>query len=71
MRFRFSNEHAEFLESTFHVDPAADMTVDEQLDLEDKLSEHLQKHGVNTAGDGENAIGRICADILNFIAEND
>ena len=70
MIFPFSKEHAAFLRKTFGVNTNADMDTETQLHLEDMLSEHLQVYGINEAGDGENAIGRMCADILTFIAHN-
>ena len=71
MIFPFSKEQAAFLRKTFGVNPSADIDTETQLHLEDRLSEHLQVYGINEAGDGENAIGRMCADILTVIAHND
>ncbi len=70
MKFNFSRQHAEFISETFHIDPNKDMSVDEQLDIEDALSELLQIQGFDGSGN-ENEIGTICADILTFIARND
>ena len=69
MIFPFKKEQAEFIRDTFGIDPNADMDDDAQLNLEDLLSDHLQMHGINEAGDGENEIGSMCADILTLIAD--
>ena len=71
MIFPFDKVQIDFLQKTFGVNPYDDMNTDAQLHLEDMLSDYLQLHGVNEAGDGENAIGRMCADILAVIAAND
>jgi predicted NUDIX family phosphoesterase len=69
MIFYFPKEQAEFLQEVLKVDVSMDFSDDEQLELEDKLSDYLQTHGLTN--DEENEIGTMCADILTFIANND
>ncbi len=71
MIFKFQKDQAAFLRETFKVDPLADMDDDAQLQLEDALGDYLQLHGINDSGNGENAIGRMCADILTVLAANE
>lgn len=71
MNFPFTQEQKLFLVHTFGVDLKAELSDDEMLELEDRIAEHLQLHGINRAGDGENEIGTLCADILTIIAEYD
>ena len=71
MIFPFKKEQAEFIRKTFGVNPSADMSDEEQLRLEDLLSDYLQTNGINEAGDGENETGSMCADILTLIADHD
>lgn len=71
MIFPFTHEQAEFIQSTFGVDPKKDFTDDEQLDFEDQVTDYLQMHGINEVGNGENEIGTMCADIMAVIAQND
>lgn len=70
MIFKFQKAQAAFLREAFHIDPLADMDDDAQLQLEDALSDYLQMYGINDSGDGENAVGRMCADILTIIADS-
>lgn len=69
MKFCFPKDQAEFLQSVLQVDPDRDFSDDEQLELEDRIADHLQMYGL--ADDGENEIGTMCANILAFIARND
>ena len=71
MIFKFSKKQAEFLRETFKIDPTADMDDDAQLRLEDALGDYLQQHGINDSGNGENAVGRMCADILTVLASDE
>ena len=68
MIFKFQKKQAVFLRETFNIDPAADMDDDAQLQLEDTLGDYLQRYGINDSGNGENAVGRMCADILTVLA---
>lgn len=69
MVFNFPKEQAEFLRDVLKVDVSMDFSADEQLELEDKIIDHLQSYGLTN--DGENETGTMCADILTFIANND
>lgn len=70
MIFPFSDEQKAFIRKAFDVDPDTNMDDDEQLDFEEKVSEHLQTHGINDAGDSVNDIGAMCEDVLTVIAKN-
>ena len=71
MIFKFSKKQAAFLRETFKSEPTADMDDDAQLRLEDALGDYLQQHGINDSGNGENAVGRMCADILTVLASDE
>ena len=71
MIFKFSKKQAAFLRETFKIEPTADMDDDAQLRLEDALGDYLQQHGINDSGNGENAVGRMCADILTVLASDE
>lgn len=71
MIFKFSKKQSEFLRETFKIEPTADMDDDAQLRLEDALGDYLQQHGINDSGNGENAVGRMCADILTVLASDE
>ena len=71
MIFKFSKKQAAFLRETFKIEPTADMDDDAQLRLEDALGDYLQQHGINDSGNGENTVGRMCADILTVLASDE
>ena len=68
MTANFSKEQKAMLEkigvrSSFD----SDMSVDEVESFVDKISEHLQLHGLSD--NGLNKDGQICEDILNLVAD--
>ena len=68
MTANFSKEQKAMLEkigvrSSFD----SDMSVDEVESFVDKISEHLQLHGLSD--NGLNKEGKICEDILNLVAD--
>ena len=68
MTANFSKEQKAMLEkigvrSSFD----SDMSVDEVESFVDKISEHLQLHGLSD--NGLNKEGQICEDILNLVAD--
>ena len=71
MIFKFQKKQAKFLRETFKIDPTANLDDDAQLQLEDAVSEYLQLYGINDSGNGENAVGRMCADILTGLASDE
>ena len=71
MIFPFTQEQAVFIREILKSDPKKDFTDAEQLEFEDIVTDYLQHHGINEAGNGENEIGTLCADIMTVIAKND
>lgn len=41
------------------------------FEVEDRLGDEMQLHGINEAGDGTNEHGQICVGILNAMAQGD
>lgn len=46
------------------------LTDDELMRIEDKLSNEMQLHGINGAGNGLNDYGKLCLSIIEIIPDN-
>lgn len=70
MKIPFSEDQIRFIQSVSDIDPYGNISDDALLRLIDDLQVHLQTFGINDAGDGENEIGRKCADLLTWLARH-
>ena len=51
--------------------PYEELNDEQEITLIEAVEDHFSTHGINNAGDGENAVGTLCADFLTWIAETE
>lgn len=63
-----TSEQRAALRSLDLPDELEGLTDEQWYEVEDRLGDEIQLHGINEAGDGTNEHGRLCVGILNAIA---
>lgn len=62
-----NEEQIELLRSLNLATNVDEMDDDQLMHVENKLTEEMQLHGLNAAGDGLNAHGRLCRSVIEAL----
>lgn len=65
-----TDEHRDLLARLGLPTSLSDLSGDEVAHIDDAVSDEMQMRGLNDAGDGLNAYGELCVDILAYLGEN-
>lgn len=49
--------------------PYDELDEDQEIELIEAVEGYFSRHGINAEGNGENAVGTLCADFLTWLAE--
>ena len=72
MKYQYPEKFVELLRSLeLEFVPFGELNDDQYCDLMEAVSEYLQFHGINSAGDGVNEIGALCEGLLDWLVDQE
>lgn len=66
---KLTNEHKDLLKRLGLPEDFDSLTDEQWFAVNDTLSDEMQLHGINAAGDGLNDYGEMCVDIITSLPE--
>ena len=72
MKINYPREFCFLIRSLeLEFDPFDELNDDQYCDLLEAVSEYLQLHGINSAGDGVNETGALCEGLLDWLVDQE
>ncbi len=65
-----NSEQTKFMKRLNLPTSFSDLSDEQLIRIEDRLSEEMQLHGLNDAGDGLNDYGALCLSIIDIIPDD-